>query len=97
MSESVFGEIEAQDRARIARMNSPLPTEIAMVAISELGLPERHRAGYFLARLWMTLHHWRRRARQRAQLAQMTECELHDLGLSFGSIYAELRKPFWRE
>ena len=78
-------------------MNSPLPTEIAMVAISELGLTDRQRASYFLARLWATLRHWRRRARQRAQLAQMAVHELHDLGLSHSSIYAELQKPFWRE
>jgi uncharacterized protein YjiS (DUF1127 family) len=40
---------------------------------------------------------WRRRVRERNQLARLGERELHDLGLSRGTVYAELRKPFWRE
>ncbi len=39
---------------------------------------------------------WRRRWREREQLARLTERDLHDLGLSRTDIYAELRKPFWR-
>ena len=68
-----------------------------MIAISELVLADRQQARYSLARLWATLSRWRRLVRERAQLAEMTERELHDLGLSHGDIYAELRKPFWRE
>ena len=67
-----------------------------MVAITERGLADRQRARYSVTRLWATLRRWRRRLRERAQLAQMTERELHDLGLSHGGIHAELRKPFWR-
>jgi uncharacterized protein YjiS (DUF1127 family) len=49
-----------------------------------------------LARLIGVLRQWRRRSRERAQLARLSERDLHDLGLSRGAIYAELQKPFWR-
>ena len=39
---------------------------------------------------------WRRRARERQQLAQLSERDLHDIGMSRGTVYAELQKPFWR-
>jgi uncharacterized protein YjiS (DUF1127 family) len=97
MSESVFGEIEAQNRARVSRMNSPFPTEAVMAAMSERALTDCQPARYSLGPLWATLRRWRRRFREREQLASMSERELHDLGLSHGDVYAELQKPFWRE
>lgn len=39
---------------------------------------------------------WRRRARERNQLARLSERDLHDIGMSRGTVYAELQKPFWR-
>jgi uncharacterized protein YjiS (DUF1127 family) len=48
-------------------------------------------------RLGALLRLWRRRIRERDQLARLSERDLHDLGLSRGAVYAELRKPFWRE
>ncbi len=48
-------------------------------------------------RLGALLRQWRRRIRERDQLARLEERDLHDLGLSRGTVYAELRKPFWRE
>ncbi len=48
-------------------------------------------------RLAALLRQWRRRIRERDQLARLGERDLHDLGLSRGTVYAELRKPFWRE
>jgi uncharacterized protein YjiS (DUF1127 family) len=50
-----------------------------------------------VARLGALLRLWRRRIRERDQLARLSERDLHDLGLSRGAVYAELRKPFWRE
>lgn len=47
-------------------------------------------------RLGALLRQWQRRSRERDQLARLSERELHDLGLSRGAVYAELRKPFWR-
>jgi uncharacterized protein YjiS (DUF1127 family) len=47
-------------------------------------------------RLLAVLRTWRRRSRERSQLARLGERDLHDLGLSRGAIHAELQKPFWR-
>jgi uncharacterized protein YjiS (DUF1127 family) len=49
-----------------------------------------------VSRLLAQLRLWRRRARERNQLAQLSERDLHDIGMSRGTVYAELQKPFWR-
>jgi uncharacterized protein YjiS (DUF1127 family) len=43
------------------------------------------------------LNTWRRRARERRELAQLDRRSLHDLGLSEGQIQFEANKPFWRD
>jgi len=43
-----------------------------------------------------TLHTWRNRVRQRRELAQWTDRDLHDVGLSWSDIALEVKKPFWR-
>ena len=43
-----------------------------------------------------TLHIWRDRVRQRRELAQWTDRDLHDVGLSWSDIALEVKKPFWR-
>jgi uncharacterized protein YjiS (DUF1127 family) len=40
---------------------------------------------------------WRRRARDRRELAALDERSLRDLGLTTSSIEFELNKPFWRD
>jgi uncharacterized protein YjiS (DUF1127 family) len=49
-----------------------------------------------LAQLSETLQTWRQRYRTRQELAQWTERDLHDVGLSKGDIAFETEKPFWR-
>ncbi|HZS81712.1 MAG TPA: DUF1127 domain-containing protein [Stellaceae bacterium] len=39
---------------------------------------------------------WRRRIRERQELARLGERDLHDLGLSRSDVYGEIGKPFWR-
>jgi uncharacterized protein YjiS (DUF1127 family) len=39
---------------------------------------------------------WRRRDRERSELARMTESELHDIGVTSAERWAEINKPFWR-
>jgi uncharacterized protein YjiS (DUF1127 family) len=43
-----------------------------------------------------TLRLWRRRARERAELARFGRRELQDIGLSPSDAWQEIRKPFWR-
>ena len=49
-----------------------------------------------VSRLAAQLRLWRRRGRERNQLARLSERDLHDIGMSRGTVYAELQKPFWR-
>ena len=49
-----------------------------------------------LAQLSETLQIWRQRYRTRQELAQWTDRDLHDVGLSKGDIAFETEKPFWR-
>ena len=53
--------------------------------------------GGFLSHLLGTVSLWYRRAHERQELAQLSERDLHDLGLSRGDIFDELSKPFWRD
>jgi uncharacterized protein YjiS (DUF1127 family) len=48
-------------------------------------------AGGLLARLIR----WRELARQRRQLAALSDSALHDLGLSRADVAAEAERPFW--
>jgi len=43
-----------------------------------------------------TFHLWRRRMQDRRQLAELTNRDLHDIGLSHSDIAFEAEKPFWR-
>jgi uncharacterized protein YjiS (DUF1127 family) len=54
-----------------------------------------HGSGLF-KQLSETFHIWRERQLQRRQLAELTERDLHDVGLSWSDIAYEAEKPFWR-
>lgn len=43
-----------------------------------------------------TLRLWWQRHQQRRELAEWSERDLHDLGLSWSEMLAEADKPFWR-
>jgi uncharacterized protein YjiS (DUF1127 family) len=47
-------------------------------------------------RAFVTLQIWRERVRQRRELAQWTDHDLHDVGLSWSDIALEIKKSFWR-
>jgi uncharacterized protein YjiS (DUF1127 family) len=51
----------------------------------------------FLTRVSGIASSWQRRARQRAELAQLSDVELHDLPVSRVEADFEMRKPFWRD
>jgi uncharacterized protein YjiS (DUF1127 family) len=48
------------------------------------------------SRLTGILRTWRRRARERAELARMSQAELHDIGVSSADHWTETHKPFWK-
>ena len=43
-----------------------------------------------------TLHVWHERYQTRRELANWTDRDLHDVGLSWSDIAFEAEKPFWR-
>jgi uncharacterized protein YjiS (DUF1127 family) len=47
-------------------------------------------------RLWETFRTWRQRVRGRRSLAQLSDYELHDIGITPVDRFHELSKPFWR-
>jgi uncharacterized protein YjiS (DUF1127 family) len=55
-----------------------------------------HHGNGLVAQLSETIHIWRKRQRDRRQLAELTARDLHDVGLSWSDIADEAEKPFWR-
>ncbi|MDH2355202.1 DUF1127 domain-containing protein [Bradyrhizobium sp. SSUT112] len=49
-----------------------------------------------MKRAFVTLQIWRERVRQRRELAQRTDHDLHDVGLSWSEIALEIKKSFWQ-
>ena len=66
-----------------------------MSIISLHSMTNHHGSG-LLAQLRETVHVWRERMRQRRELAQWSDRDLHDVGLSWSDIAHEAEKPFWR-
>jgi uncharacterized protein YjiS (DUF1127 family) len=66
-----------------------------MSITSHHSMTNHHGSGVF-AELSETFHTWRERLRQRRELAQWTDRDLHDVGLSRSDIVYETEKPFWR-
>ena len=58
-------------------------------------MTNHHVPGFFES-IGDTLHIWRQRYRSRSELAQWTDRDLHDVGLSRSDILNEAEKPFWR-
>jgi uncharacterized protein YjiS (DUF1127 family) len=55
-----------------------------------------HHGTGFLTQLTETLHVWRQRYQSRRELAQWSDRELHDIGISWSDVAHEADKPFWR-
>ena len=49
-----------------------------------------------VARVARIVAEWRRRVRDREQLARLSERELRDIGMTPGDAAWECAKPFWR-
>jgi len=50
-----------------------------------------------ISRLMGKLRTWRRRQQERAELARMSQVELHDIGVSSSERWTETHKSFWRQ
>ena len=55
-----------------------------------------HHGSGLLAQISETLNIWRDRQRQRRELAQWTDRDIRDVGLSWSDVVREVEKPFWR-
>jgi uncharacterized protein YjiS (DUF1127 family) len=66
-----------------------------MSTFAHESMTNHHDPGLF-AQVTETLHVWRKRLRQRRELAQWSDRDLHDVGLSWSDIVHEAEKPFWR-
>jgi uncharacterized protein YjiS (DUF1127 family) len=55
-----------------------------------------HHGSRFFAKLSETIHIWRRRQQERRLLAELSDRDLHDVGLSWSDVALEAEKPFWR-
>jgi uncharacterized protein YjiS (DUF1127 family) len=66
-----------------------------MSILTHESMTNHHVAGAW-ATLAETFHTWRQRYRTRQELAQWTDRDLHDVGLSWSDIVREAEKPFWR-
>jgi uncharacterized protein YjiS (DUF1127 family) len=49
-----------------------------------------------LTQIGETFRVWRERVRNRRELAQWSDRDLHDVGVSLSDIIHEAEKPFWR-
>lgn len=67
-----------------------------LLTISQLSLrPAKQRRGW-LAGVATRLQQWRKRSRERAALAQLTQRELADFGATSADVYRELSSSFWQ-
>jgi Uncharacterized conserved small protein len=55
-----------------------------------------HHGSGLLSKIGETLHVWRQRQRERHLLAELSDRDLHDVGLSWSDVALEAEKPFWR-
>ncbi len=55
-----------------------------------------HHGRGFLSQLTELIHVWRQRYAHRRELAQWSDRELHDIGVSSSDAIYEASKPFWR-
>ncbi|SDI50007.1 Uncharacterized conserved protein YjiS, DUF1127 family [Pseudomonas flavescens] len=60
--------------------------------VSQHSLPGVRRV---LTRLIRRLSRWHQLARERRQLASLSDAGLKDLGLSRGDVFQETERPFW--
>ena len=66
-----------------------------MSTLTQNSMTNHHEPGR-LYQIGETLHVWHERYRTRRELANWTNRDLQDVGLSWSDIAFEAEKPFWR-
>ena len=66
-----------------------------MSSLTHESMTNHHGSG-LLTQLSETFRLWRKRYQTRRELAQWSDRDLHDVGLSWSDIVHEAEKPFWR-
>jgi len=74
-------------------------SQMTVIPLHEIGGPRvgSRRARYAPPSVLWILREWRRRARDRSQLAQLDDRMLRDIGLTRADAEFLSNKPFWRE
>jgi uncharacterized protein YjiS (DUF1127 family) len=85
--------VESSDGADIRVKN--LALEPKMSTCTHESMTNHHVPG-LLNQLGETLHVWRQRYATRRELAQWSDRDLHDIGVSRSDVVFEAGKPFWR-
>ena len=85
--------VESPDEADITPKR--LLQELNMSTFTHESMINHHEPG-ILSRVAETVHVWRERYRSRRELAQWSDRELHDVGISWSDVAYEAEKPFWR-
>jgi uncharacterized protein YjiS (DUF1127 family) len=96
-------ECRKAEPARLIGVAKPAPPGFALWAwvaqeddMSWIALPHVALGPSGFVHLREALQVWRRRDRERSELARMTESELHDIGVTSAERWAEINKPCWR-
>jgi uncharacterized protein YjiS (DUF1127 family) len=85
--------VESPDEADVH--GNRLLQELQMSTYTHESMTNHHVPGA-LSQMADTLHVWRQRYRARRELAQWSDRELHDIGMSWSDVAYEAEKPFWR-
>lgn len=69
-----------------------------MTVCTDNAMTNNHHSFYVHPLMSITdvLHTWQQRHRRRAELAQLSDQDFHDVGASWSDFAHEANKPFWR-
>jgi len=91
---SAFATLDDFRRAQMAAIHFEIPRR----RIGAFSHPrERRAASDVMGRVFATFREWRRRARDRAELARLDDRMLRDIGITRADSEFLSNKPFWRE
>lgn len=72
-------------------------TQQQSVTVTHIAREVGRKLGTKLARGWSQFQFWQERSRTRAQMNDLLDWQLQDLGLSREQVLEESRKAFWQD